>query len=98
MVGELELSRAPSFAVDVSEVLRERPELVVIDLCRSSVVDSAGLSVLLNAKRRSVRQGIDLRIACDVATTLRTLEITRLDRDLDVYPTLEAALAGTLTA
>lgn len=98
MVGELELSRAPSFAVDVSEVLRERPELVVIDLCRSSVVDSAGLAVLLNAKRRSVRQGIDLRIACDVPTTLRTLEITRLDRDLDVYPTLEAALAGTLTA
>lgn len=97
MVGELELSRAPSFAVDVSEVLRERPELVVIDLCRSSVVDSAGLAVLLNAKRRSVRQGIDLRIACDVPTTLRTLEITRLDRDLDVYPTLEAALAGTLT-
>jgi anti-sigma B factor antagonist len=94
VVGELELTRAPSFGVDVSEVLREQPELVVIDLCHASFVDSAGLSVLLNARRRSVRLGIELRIACDVPTTLQTLAVTRLDRDLDVYPTLEAALAG----
>lgn len=94
MVGELELTRAPSFGVDVSEVLREQPELVVIDLCHASFVDSAGLSVLLNARRRSVRLGIELRIACGVPTTLQTLAVTRLDRDLDVYPTLEAALAG----
>ena len=94
MIGELELARAPSFGVDVSEVLRERPQVVVIDLCRSGFVDSAGLSVLLNAKRRSARLGVELRIACNVPTTLRTLAVTRLDRDLDVYPTLDAALAG----
>ena len=94
VTGELELGRAPGFGVDVSEVLRERPQLVVIDLCRSSFVDSAGLSVLLNAKRRSARLGIELRIACDVPTTLRTLAVTRLDRDLDIYSTLDAALAG----
>ncbi len=78
----------------LSEVLRERPARLVIDLNKLELLDSTGLSVLLNARRRAVRAGVELSLVCDVRATLRLLEITRLDRDFNVFPSVEAALAA----
>jgi len=72
----------------------------VIDLCRVPFVDLRGLSVLLSARRRALQAGVELRVACDVKSTLRLLALARLDRDLDVHPTRAAALSplGSLPA
>lgn len=94
VVGELDIAGAPRLGVMLSEVLRERPARLVIDLNKLELLDSTGLSVLLNARRRAVRAGVELSLVCDVRATLRLLEITRLDRDFNVFPSVEAALAA----
>ncbi len=92
--GELDLARAPQLGVAVSEALRSHPTRLVIDLCDVGFVDSGGLSILLNARRRAVRQGVELKLACDVESTLRLLSLTRLDRDFDVHATRHQAIAA----
>lgn len=92
--GELGLPHAPQLGAVAADTLRRLPRRLVIDLTRTTFVDSSGLSVLLNAKRRSVRAGIDLRLACAVPATLKLLALTRLSREFQVHPTLAEALAS----
>jgi anti-sigma B factor antagonist len=94
VVGELDIAGAPRLGVMLSEALRERPARLVIDLNKLELLDSTGLSVLLNARRRAIRAGVELSLVCDVQATLRLLEITRLDRDFNVFASVEAALAA----
>lgn len=90
--GELDIARTPRLRVAINEVLRARPSALVIDLCQVSFIDSTGLAQLLNAQRRATQQGIPLRLACNVATTLELLSVTRLDREFEIHPTRRAAI------
>lgn len=92
--GELDLAHAPALGVAISQALATNPRRLVIDLCRVPFMDPRGLAVLLSARRRALHAGIELRLACDVGSTLRLLALTRLDRDFDVRRTRAAALSG----
>lgn len=83
--GELDIARTPRLRVAINEVLRSRPSGLVIDLCAVTFVDSTVLALLLNAQRRATLQGLMLQLACDVATTLELLSLTRLDREFEVH-------------
>jgi anti-sigma B factor antagonist len=87
------MASSPRLGIAITEVLRTNPEALVIDICNVDFVDSTGLGVMLEARRRCARQGAALRIACDVPNTLRLLHLTRLDRDLDIYANRGDALA-----
>jgi anti-sigma B factor antagonist len=90
--GELDIARTPRLRVAINEILRARPAGLVIDLCQVSFVDSTALALLLNAQRRATQLGIPLRLACNVATTLELLSLTRLDREFEVHRTRRAAI------
>ena len=92
--GELDIAHSPSLAVAIDQILRAGMKCLVIDLCDVSFVDSTGLAVLLNALRRTARRGAQMKLACDVPSTLKLLSLTRLDRDFDTYPNREAALSA----
>jgi anti-sigma B factor antagonist len=91
--GELDLLTAPGLATAVTEALRDDPRLLVIDLCEVDFVDSTGFAALLDARRRTIQRGIDLRFACDVPHIRRVFSLTRLDLDLDIRPSVHEALA-----
>lgn len=91
-VGELDIATCPRFGVEISEVLRTSPAQIVIDLSGVDFLDSTGLSVLLNARRRALRQHIALKLVCSVPRTLRLFDLTRLRADFDVYESREQAL------
>jgi anti-anti-sigma factor len=91
--GELDLAHAPALGVAVHQALGTTPSRLVIDLCGVTFVDPRGLSVLLSARRRARRVGVELRLACNVESTLRLLALTKLDRDFDVRPTRAEALS-----
>ncbi len=93
-IGELDIATCPRFGVELNEVLRKMPAQILIDLSGVEFVDSTGLSILLNTRRRALRQRTDLRIVCDVPQTLRLLDLTRLRSDFAVYRSREHALAG----
>jgi anti-anti-sigma factor len=92
--GELDVARCPRLWVAINEVLRTAPRTVIIDLCAVRFIDSTGLALLLNARRRTSTLGIDLKLACDVERTLGLLRITRLAREFEIYPDARAAMAA----
>jgi anti-sigma B factor antagonist len=93
--GELDIARTPRLRVAINEVLRARPAGLVIDLCAVTFVDSTALALLLNAQRRATGLGIPLHLACNVATTLDLLSLTRLDREFEIHPTRRAAIRAS---
>jgi anti-anti-sigma factor len=88
----MDVSRARRVGSAINEVLGTGPQRLVVDLCDVEFVDSSGLAVLLHARRRTLRQGVELRVVCDVPSTLRVLSITQLDRVIDLHPSYEDAL------
>ncbi len=94
--GELDIARTPQLRVAINEVLRARPQALVIDLCAVTFADSTVLALLLNAQRRATHQGIPLRLACDVASTLQILAFTRLDREFQIHASRRDAVRSAL--
>jgi len=60
--AELDLTHAPTLGVAVHRALGANPKPLVIDLCGVKSVDARGLAVLLSARRRSLRAGVELRL------------------------------------
>lgn len=66
----------------------------MIDLCQLELVDASGLAVLVHARARALRQGTELKLVCDVPSTLRVLAVTRLDRAFEIAPTTDVGMQG----
>ena len=67
---------------------------VVFDLDNAELVDSAGLTMLLDVLDALRAQGGDLKIATTNAVNRKILEITRLDQQLEVFDTVVEAVKG----
>jgi anti-sigma B factor antagonist len=80
--GELDVLTAPRFAGHVSDILRQRRGDVIVDLTRVTFIDSTGLHVLLNARRRLARQERSLTVRCRAGPVRQTIELLRLAETL----------------
>jgi anti-anti-sigma factor len=79
---ELATDQAAGFESFLSHV---QPQRVVLDLDATELIDSSGLTALVDAQQQiRTRQG-DLKIATSNALNRKILEITRLDRQLEVF-------------
>lgn len=58
---------------------------VVLDLDNTELLDSAGLTALLDVQDRLRSQGGSIKIATTNVTNRKILEITRLDLHLEVF-------------
>jgi anti-sigma B factor antagonist len=93
--GELDIYTAPAFREEIAGALEsDEVTVLVIDLTRSSFVDSSALGVLIGALRRIREHDGHVRIAIPVAPVRKVFEITSLDQVFELYPSREAALAG----
>jgi anti-sigma B factor antagonist len=66
--------------------------LLVVDLQEVSFFGSAGLNAVLNCHEQGAAAGASVRLVADQAEVVRPIEVTNLDRVLDVYPSLADAL------
>jgi anti-sigma B factor antagonist len=92
--GEIHVSTAPEFSGALSATLEGGRTRIVLDLSGVMFIDSTGLSVLLNALRRTTRAGGRMALVCTNPTVLRLFEITRLDSTFDIHAGVEPALAA----
>lgn len=90
--GELDLLTAPRVGALVDEVVRRRSGTVVVDLRETDFLDSAGLYVLLNARRRLSRRSREMAVVCADGPVRRLLELSRLTEALGVVSSLEEAV------
>jgi anti-sigma B factor antagonist len=72
----------------------KRPARVVVDLRQLEFLDSTGLSVLVESKRRALENDGDL-LLCGLRQPVRIVfELTRLDRFFEIFRLEEEALAA----
>jgi anti-anti-sigma factor len=68
------------------------PRQIVLDMDNTEMLDSQGLTALLNAHDHARKQGGDVKIATTSSVNRKVLEITRLDQELDVFESVIEAV------
>ncbi len=92
VAGELDLSSAPSLKWALTDVLSSGLDDVLVDLTLVTFLDSTALGVLVGIQRR-LAEGRRLAIVCANAKVLEIMELTGLVGTLELFSTLEPALA-----
>jgi anti-sigma B factor antagonist len=91
--GEIDLSRAPSLRMQLTQALTSGPPLLVIDLEHVNYMDSSGVATLVEAMQLARRKGSKL-VLCRMQDRVRSIfEIARLDMVFKIVPGFEEALS-----
>ncbi|MFJ4653298.1 STAS domain-containing protein [Nocardia sp. NPDC088792] len=88
--GEVDIVSAPKLSATVSEALATGSSVLVLELSEVSFFGSAGLSVLVEALRTAATDQ-QVKVVGSMPVQ-RPIELTGLDKMLDVHDTLEDAL------
>jgi len=92
----LDAAGAPDFKARVGATLDGGSGRIVLDLSAVELVDSTGLSAILSVLKRLPPDGVLALAGCRKPVT-ELIKLTRLDRVLRLFPTVEEAeqaLAG----
>ena len=93
-VGELDLYTAPELKQELLEAIGGGATEIVVDLTRTTFIDSATLGVLVGAVRRLRERNGTLSIVCSDRSIRKIFEITGLDRVLAIYAGRDEALGA----
>jgi anti-sigma B factor antagonist len=89
--GELTADQADRFRRSCQERFTSGIRDVVINMEHLTLVDSAGLELLLWLREEAAERRGALKLVRPDTTVSKILEVTRLDRRFDVHATVEAA-------
>jgi anti-anti-sigma factor len=67
---------------------------LVVDMTATTFCDSAGVAALTRATRRAAASHATLRLVVISQPVLRVLSIVGIDRLIDIYPTVSAAMGS----
>ncbi|MDQ0687194.1 anti-sigma B factor antagonist [Streptomyces achromogenes] len=89
--GDMDYVTEPVFDQQFQELIARGDRSIVLDLSGVSFCDSAGLNVLLGARRQAEASGAMLVLACVPEPLQRILEMTGVTQLLRVYDTVTDA-------
>ena len=92
--GELDLYNSDKLRTALREVTDKAPERLVLDLSEVEFIDSTALGALIEARAAIPDRG--LLLAAPGRETRRALQVSGLDRHLQVHDTVDAALTAPL--
>jgi anti-sigma B factor antagonist len=92
--GEIDLHVSPRIALSLAQMVKKKPEKLVVDLSKVSYIDSSGLAVLIEAMQSIEEYGGKFAIAGMQETVRSIFEIARLDQVFRIYPDVNSALAA----
>jgi anti-sigma B factor antagonist len=96
MPTEIDAVNAERIGQELLSAVSLTAAVLIIDMSGTTFCDSAGVQAIIAAYRQATANGTELRL---VATAvLRILTIVGIGELVPIYPTLEAALAGTSPA
>ena len=90
--GEIDLFTAPAFKQRMSKPIDAGCSRLIVDLSRTTFIDSSSLGVLIGAHRRLKRAGGSLVVVSASDAIAKTFKITGLDGVFTLAPTVESAL------
>ncbi len=91
LVGELRTEDAAEFTEELHTIVTEQAAKVAIDLSALSMIDSAGLSALMNLVTRARLTGTDVVLVNPSVFVKGVFEVTRLDTWFDILPDMRTA-------
>jgi anti-sigma B factor antagonist len=91
--GDLGTASAPALREQLLSLLRAASHLI-IDLSAVDHADASGLAALVGSGRRARLLGGSLRLAAPSPEVARVLSATGMNRHLDIFPTIRAAITG----
>jgi anti-sigma B factor antagonist len=92
--AEIDISNAEQIREDLTAVVARGASLVIADMTATTFCDSAGVTALVRAVRKADEGGTRLRLAASAPTVTRVLSITGVDRLIEIYPSVAAAMAA----
>lgn len=92
--GELDQGTAPELREVLGEALGESTGAVLIDLGECRFIDSTGLSLLIEAKRRLAEDERGFGVCCPDVDVRRLLELTGIDQAVSLFDTRDDAIAA----
>ena len=92
--GIVDMAAAPTLTDQIREILRQRPVVLVVDLTGVTFLATAGMSVLMEAYRKSEELAICFRIVAHGPVTVKSMQLLGIDDLLAIYPTVSTALQG----
>lgn len=92
--AEIDISNADQIREDLLSLLNRGAVRLVADLSQTIFCDSAGVGALARTLRRAEASQSEMRLVVATAPVQRVLTLTGVDRVLDIYPSVTAALLG----
>jgi anti-sigma B factor antagonist len=90
--GEVDLFNAPDLKRTLNSVVDSGGRALLVDLSRTTFIDSTALGVLIGVVKRLRPEGGELAIVCPDPSLRKVFEVTRLDRAFELFDSVEAAL------
>jgi anti-anti-sigma factor len=88
------MATANAVGEQVAAALAPGAHVVIADMTATTFCDSAGINMLIRAKKQATAHGTELRLLLTCPNVLRVLKIQGVDAVLPIYYSLEQALAG----
>ena len=87
--GELDVATTPRVRNEIVRLVADGATHLVLDLSRVDFIDSFGLGVLVGALKRVRSHGGGMRVVITEPRVLKVVELTGLDRVLDLAPSVD---------
>lgn len=91
--AEVDISNADQVREDLVAAVAQDASLVIADMSATTFCDSAGVTALVRTARKASASGAELRVATSAPAVVRVLAITGVDRLIEIYPSVAAAMA-----
>ncbi len=96
--GSLDIDTAPALRANIRRLIERPSPHVVVDVAGLDFVDSMGIGVLVTGHTRAMENSGWVRLAGPSSFLRRLLDTLGLSEHLELYPDIDAAIAGTGTA
>jgi len=93
VAGVVDMLTAPELEKAIAEAAKSSPGAVVVDMTAVEFLASAGMGVLI-AAQDDLSPGIKLAVVADGPATARPLKLVGVTDVVDLYATLDEALAA----
>ena len=92
--GEIDLYTAPKLKEQLTRLLEQGRERLVVNLDGVEFLDSTGLGVLIGSLKRCREADGELALAAPRETVQKVLRVTGLDKVFPIHQTVDQATSG----
>ena len=92
--GEIDLHVSPEVAESLRSMTEKKPNVLVVDLAKTTYLDSSGLAVLIEGMQNVQQYGGKFALANVQESVQHIFDIARLDQVFQIFPDVDSALAA----